>query len=184
MSIADEIRNTIQKGVYAVGHRTLTPTGHWIAAVLACGRYEVTREVFFDHTRFGTEIASARFDEAIEAYREKHDLPLASPRVALVDLQYHDVNRSRSLFYRMQQKNLVERSTIALMAAICVPLRCAKLPPSEKPIRLSSARGLACCARPRPCKPKSGRQRKVGAAADRRCHGRYGAHGALPRTRR
>ena len=45
----------------------------------------------------------------IEAYRAKHDLPLASPKVALVDLQYHDVNRSRGLFYRMQARDLVER---------------------------------------------------------------------------
>jgi len=45
----------------------------------------------------------------IEAYRGKHDLPLASPRVALVDLQYHDVNRERGLFYRMQARDLVDR---------------------------------------------------------------------------
>jgi proteasome accessory factor A len=45
----------------------------------------------------------------IEAYRSKHDLPLASPKVALVDLQYHDVNRTRGLFYRLQARDLVER---------------------------------------------------------------------------
>jgi proteasome accessory factor A len=45
----------------------------------------------------------------IEAYRERHDLPLAHPRVALLDLQYHDVNRQRGLFYRMQQKGMVDR---------------------------------------------------------------------------
>ena len=45
----------------------------------------------------------------IEAYREKHDLALASPKVALVDLQYHDVNRDRGLFYRMQARGFVER---------------------------------------------------------------------------
>ncbi|MEN3271290.1 MAG: proteasome accessory factor, partial [Actinomycetota bacterium] len=45
----------------------------------------------------------------IEAYRDKHDLPLASPRVALVDLQYHDVNRDRGLFYRMQARGMVDR---------------------------------------------------------------------------
>ncbi len=45
----------------------------------------------------------------IEAYRAKHDLPLASPKVALVDLQYHDVNRSRGLFYRLQARDFVER---------------------------------------------------------------------------
>ncbi|MEM8708317.1 MAG: Pup--protein ligase [Actinomycetota bacterium] len=45
----------------------------------------------------------------IEAYRERHDLALSDARVALVDLQYHDVNRDRGLFYRMQRKGMVER---------------------------------------------------------------------------
>jgi proteasome accessory factor A len=45
----------------------------------------------------------------IEAYRDRHDLPLSHPRVALMDLQYHDVNRDRGLFYRMQARDMVER---------------------------------------------------------------------------
>jgi proteasome accessory factor A len=45
----------------------------------------------------------------IEAFRERHGLTLADARVALVDLQYHDVNRTRGLFYRMQSRGLVER---------------------------------------------------------------------------
>jgi proteasome accessory factor A len=45
----------------------------------------------------------------IEGYREKNDLPLNHPKVALLDLQYHDVNRDRGLFYKMQQRDLVER---------------------------------------------------------------------------
>ncbi len=45
----------------------------------------------------------------IEAYRERHDLALGDPKIALVDLQYHDILRSRGLFYRMQDKGLVER---------------------------------------------------------------------------
>ncbi len=45
----------------------------------------------------------------IEAYRTRHDLPLAHPKVALMDLQYHDVNRERGLFYVMQARDLVER---------------------------------------------------------------------------
>jgi proteasome accessory factor A len=45
----------------------------------------------------------------IEAYRQRHDLPLTHPKVALLDLQYHDVNRERGLFYRMQDRGLVER---------------------------------------------------------------------------
>jgi proteasome accessory factor A len=45
----------------------------------------------------------------IEGYRAKHDLELNHPRVALIDLQYHDVNRERGLFYKMQNRGLVER---------------------------------------------------------------------------
>ncbi|MDE0117767.1 MAG: Pup--protein ligase [bacterium] len=45
----------------------------------------------------------------IEAYRKRHGLALSDPRVALLDLQYHDVNRSRSLFYRMQNRGMTER---------------------------------------------------------------------------
>ncbi len=45
----------------------------------------------------------------IEAYRERHDLPLSHARVALLDLQYHDVNRNRGLFYKMQAKGMVDR---------------------------------------------------------------------------
>src|SRR5918997_1707134 len=47
----------------------------------------------------------------IEAYASKHDLPLSHPKVALIDLQYHDVNRDRGLFYRLQNRDMVERVT-------------------------------------------------------------------------
>jgi proteasome accessory factor A len=45
----------------------------------------------------------------IESFRARHDLALGDPQVALVDLQYHDVSRDRGLFYKMQQRGLVER---------------------------------------------------------------------------
>ncbi|MGC1512243.1 MAG: Pup--protein ligase [Acidimicrobiales bacterium] len=45
----------------------------------------------------------------IESYRAKHDLPLTHPKIALMDLQYHDINRERGLFYRMQNRGMVER---------------------------------------------------------------------------
>ena len=46
----------------------------------------------------------------IEGYRAKHDLPLTHPKVALIDLQYHDISRTRGLFYKMQDAGLVERT--------------------------------------------------------------------------
>ena len=45
----------------------------------------------------------------IEAYRERHGLELTDPKVALLDLQYHDINRNRGVFYRMQDRGMVER---------------------------------------------------------------------------
>jgi proteasome accessory factor A len=45
----------------------------------------------------------------IEAYRERHGLPLSHPRVALLDLQYHDISRRRSVFYKLQAAGRVER---------------------------------------------------------------------------
>ncbi len=45
----------------------------------------------------------------IERYRDRHDLPLSHPRVALLDLQYHDISRGRSVFYKLQRAGLVER---------------------------------------------------------------------------
>jgi len=45
----------------------------------------------------------------VEAYRARHDLPLNHPRVSLLDLQYHDVDRQRGVFYKLQQRGLVER---------------------------------------------------------------------------
>jgi proteasome accessory factor A len=52
--------------------------------------------------------------QLIERYRAKHDLPLSSPRIAQLDLAYHDVNRHRGLYYLLEGKGLVERATTDL----------------------------------------------------------------------
>ncbi|MBX6370835.1 MAG: Pup--protein ligase [Acidothermus sp.] len=45
----------------------------------------------------------------IERYRSKHGLSLSSPRIAQIDLAYHDVNRSRGLYYLLERRGAVER---------------------------------------------------------------------------
>ena len=45
----------------------------------------------------------------IEKYKEKHGLDLTDPKIGLIDLQYHDVNRQRGLFYILQANGKVER---------------------------------------------------------------------------
>jgi proteasome accessory factor A len=47
--------------------------------------------------------------QLIERYRAKHDLTLSSPRVAQLDLAYHDVHRGRGLYYLLQHRGAVER---------------------------------------------------------------------------
>jgi proteasome accessory factor A len=46
----------------------------------------------------------------IENYRQRHQLPLSHPRVALLDLAYHDVNRTRGLYYVLERAGKMERA--------------------------------------------------------------------------
>jgi proteasome accessory factor A len=46
----------------------------------------------------------------IEAYRKRHDLPLTHPRIALLDLSYHDVTRARSLYYLLERRGHLQRT--------------------------------------------------------------------------
>jgi proteasome accessory factor A len=45
----------------------------------------------------------------IENYRSRHGLSLGDPKVQLIDLQYHDINRERGLFHKLQNRGAVER---------------------------------------------------------------------------
>jgi proteasome accessory factor A len=61
--------------------------------------------------------------QLIQRYRAAHDLPLSAPRVAQLDLAYHDVRRGRGLYYLLQRAGAVERATrdIDIFAAKSVP---------------------------------------------------------------
>jgi len=47
--------------------------------------------------------------DLIERYRAKHGLPLSHPKVALMDLAYHDVNRERGLYYLLERRGKMDR---------------------------------------------------------------------------
>jgi proteasome accessory factor A len=76
-----------------------------------------------DLSRIDREIDWATKYQLIERYRGKHDLPLSSPRVAQLDLAYHDISRTRGLYYLLQRKHAVERivSDLAVFEAKSVP---------------------------------------------------------------
>jgi proteasome accessory factor A len=46
----------------------------------------------------------------IERYRQRHGLALSSAKVAMLDLAYHDVNRSRGLYYVMEKAGRAKRA--------------------------------------------------------------------------
>jgi proteasome accessory factor A len=47
--------------------------------------------------------------ELLEGYRARHGVPLSHPRIALMDLAYHDVNRERGLYYLLERRGRMER---------------------------------------------------------------------------
>jgi len=84
-----------------------------------------------DPLSLGREIDWVTKYNLVEAYRERDDLTLAHPRLALIDLQFHDINRSRSVFYKLQRRDLVER--IVTDRAIA---EAAEIPPQTTRARL------------------------------------------------
>ncbi|MGH9172663.1 MAG: depupylase/deamidase Dop [Acidimicrobiales bacterium] len=48
----------------------------------------------------------------VEAYRERHQLDWEDQRLAAVDLQYHDIRPSKSLFARLDMETLVDAAAI------------------------------------------------------------------------
>ena len=47
----------------------------------------------------------------IDRYRSQHGLPLSHPRVAQLDLAYHDIHRGRGLYYLLENRGAVTRVT-------------------------------------------------------------------------
>ena len=50
----------------------------------------------------------------IDAYRAKHGLALGHPRIAQLDLAYHDIHRNRGLYYLLEKRGKVARVTTDL----------------------------------------------------------------------
>jgi proteasome accessory factor A len=45
----------------------------------------------------------------IEDYRERRGVDWTDPKLALIDLSYHDVTRRRGLYYLLERRGMVER---------------------------------------------------------------------------
>ncbi|MFF7635404.1 Pup--protein ligase [Kitasatospora sp. NPDC008050] len=67
-----------------------------------------------DLAKVGTEIDWIMKYQLIERYREKHQMSMSNPRIAQIDLAYHDIHRRRGLFYLLQNKGQAQRVTTDL----------------------------------------------------------------------
>jgi proteasome accessory factor A len=61
--------------------------------------------------------------QLISRYQAKHDLPMSSPRLAQLDLAYHDISRRRGVYHLLEKRGMVDRisSDIEVFAAKSVP---------------------------------------------------------------
>jgi proteasome accessory factor A len=88
-------------------HSGLDPVGKEVLRDWA-DALEVLRGQDLDRLRTKVDwIAKYRL---IQAYRDKYGLPLSHPKVALMDLAYHDVNRDRGLYYLLERRGQMERA--------------------------------------------------------------------------
>ncbi|GAA0910667.1 Pup--protein ligase [Streptomyces thermoalcalitolerans] len=62
-----------------------------------------------DLDRIGTEIDWVMKYKLIERYRAKHNMTMSHPRVAQIDLAYHDIHRRRGLYYLMEKRGQAAR---------------------------------------------------------------------------
>ncbi|MCZ0990069.1 MULTISPECIES: Pup--protein ligase [Streptomyces] len=59
--------------------------------------------------RIGTEIDWVMKYKLIERYRAKHNMTMSHPRVAQIDLAYHDIHRRRGLYYLLEKRGQAAR---------------------------------------------------------------------------
>ena len=104
----------------AIGEMTMTPE-HAVALEL----WERTLLAIEsgDHSKISRDIDWAIKKQLLDSYQTKHGLDLDSPRMAQVDLMYHDISRDRGLFYLLQKNGRVNRISIDvdITAAETVP---------------------------------------------------------------
>ena len=70
---------------------------------------DVLERLVSDPMSLGRKLDWVAKHQLIEAYQVKHDLALTDPRVAMLDLAYHDVLRDRGLYHLLARQGRVER---------------------------------------------------------------------------
>ena len=103
---------TRENGLDAVGERVLEMWERTLDGIETGNLDKIAREIDWV-TKY----------QLIQRYRAAHGLPLSAPRIAQLDLAYHDVRRGRGLYYLLQRAGAVERAArdIDIFAAKSIP---------------------------------------------------------------
>ena len=103
---------TSTNGLDAVSERVLEMWERTLAAIETGNLDKIAREIDWV-TKY----------QLIERYRAAHGLPLSAPRIAQLDLAYHDIRRGRGLYYLLQRSGAVERVSrdLDIFAAKSIP---------------------------------------------------------------
>ncbi len=80
----------------------------------------------------------------LERYADRRGLPMSDPRMSMMDLSYHDVDRSRGLYYLLEGRGMVDRVVTDEKVALAV-----RQPPQTTRARLRGAFIKAARARKR-----------------------------------
>jgi proteasome accessory factor A len=107
MSALDLQEQYLERARRFAGHRGLDGEAsrildQWEEALTALGAGDLDRLV--------TKIDWVAKHHLIRSFREKHGYSLSHPKVALIDLAYHDVNRERGLYYLLERRGRMERA--------------------------------------------------------------------------
>src|SRR5947209_200086 len=100
----------VQREFLEMAHRYYRDREHepWVEDVLA--RWgSVLDRIARDPMSLDRELDWVIKRRLIETYMDKHGLEWSDSRVAMIDLQYHDVRPGKGLFYKLEESDAVER---------------------------------------------------------------------------
>ena len=80
----------------------------WVGELLARWESVLTR-LGRDPMSLGRELDWVIKHQLLQNYTAKHGLPWSDSRVAMIDLQYHDIRPGRGLFYKLEESDAVDR---------------------------------------------------------------------------
>ncbi len=116
MSALDIQREFLDRALRFVQHRETTPEEDQVLAMWQ----HCLDGIEEDPLSLNRECDWVAKYHLVEAFRSRHGLALSDSRVLLLDLQYHDVDRRRGLYYRMLDRGLMERITTDREISIAV----------------------------------------------------------------